>query len=169
MIVYLHPGHVCHGVSDASVNFTTEWEKDGSAHRRDAPFLLAVLAFKLTKNGGWKDWALWFLGHLCLLLSVVIFMPMGLHGHHDASAWAPHRHSQITGPFLPHTLSAIISVSCPADMLFCFSLFSHKLFYAPYVYIGCMLKTTQGDGSRNEEEVIAETEKEKGENTRFSS
>lgn len=37
---------------------------------------------------------------------------------------------------LPHTLSAINSVSCPADVRFYFSLFSHKLFYTPYVYIG---------------------------------
>lgn len=109
----------------------------------DAP-LFAGLAFRPTKNGGWKERALFFPGAppLSALCDNPVFMPEGLDGHHDASAHVPHCHSQIMSPGLcarthfPSTAHTHV-----------FSFFFHKLFYIRHM--SALLKIAWRVGGRS--------------------
>ncbi len=68
------PRYISSQLHNAEANISTVWlvcQKDQSPCWWDAP-LFAGLAFRPTKNGGWKESALCFLGHRHLLLSVII-------------------------------------------------------------------------------------------------
>lgn len=95
----------------------------------DAP-VFAGLAFRPTKNGGWKERALCFLGHHYLLLSVIIpsLCPRALMA----------TMTLLSQNYDPVFAAAHIFRSDPAHFLFFLIFFSHAILYAICpLWLGC--------------------------------
>lgn len=150
------PRYISSQLHNAGANISTVWlacQKDRSPCWWDAP-LFAGLAFRPTKNGGWKERALCFLGHHYLLLSVIILSSCP-------------RALMATMMLLPVFLVAALklrppSLCCmhfqlpsePAHMLFLpfFFFFSASYFIRHMSTLAGMLKIAWRVGSRREKE-----------------